>query len=173
MLCTLCTYKGSSLNLELMLSGNYDVIVIIFLFICVYMYVCMYFVSDRVVMDLGCLILNVYMYICAYVCRCLKGRWFFSSVNDYVYVSMCLCHCLTGLLGIILVEEWLLMQENGMKRFLAMRNQVAEYPWQIYEVNIMWIWFSVYACIALMFMLRKSKVGGYIREVKVAWSATC
>ena len=74
MLCTLCTYKGSSLNLELMLSGNYDVIVIIFLFICVYMYVCMYFVSDRVVMDLGCLILNVYMYICAYVCRCLKGR---------------------------------------------------------------------------------------------------
>ena len=36
-----------------------------------------------------------------------------------MYVSMYLCHYLIGSSRIILVEERLLMQVNGMKRFLV------------------------------------------------------
>ena len=50
MLCMLCMNKGSSLNLDLMLSSNYFMIMIMLMFIYVYMYVCMSF-SDRVVRD--------------------------------------------------------------------------------------------------------------------------
>jgi len=40
MLCMLCMDKGSSLNLDLMLSSNYVVIMIILMSIYAYMYVC-------------------------------------------------------------------------------------------------------------------------------------
>lgn len=40
MLHMCCTHKGSSLNLNLMLSSNYVLIMIMMMFICVYMYVC-------------------------------------------------------------------------------------------------------------------------------------
>ncbi len=42
---------------------------------------------------------------------------------------MYLCHCLIRLSGINFMEEWLLMQANDMKRFLAlMRNHVGFNP---------------------------------------------
>jgi len=41
MLCMCCTHKGSSLNLDLTVSSDY-VVIMIMLSICVYMYVCMY-----------------------------------------------------------------------------------------------------------------------------------
>ena len=50
MLYMMCTDKGSSLNLDLMISGNYVVIMIMLMSIYVYMYVCMSF-SDRDVRD--------------------------------------------------------------------------------------------------------------------------
>jgi len=37
-----CTDKGSSLNLDLMISRNYVVIMIVSMYIYVYMYVCKY-----------------------------------------------------------------------------------------------------------------------------------
>lgn len=40
MLCLLCMNKGSSLNIGLMLYGNYAIIMITLIFIYVYMYVC-------------------------------------------------------------------------------------------------------------------------------------
>lgn len=53
-------HKGSSLNVDLMLSGNYVMTVIMLMFIYVYMYVCMY------------------------VCMlCLTGSWLFYA-NVYV-----------------------------------------------------------------------------------------
>ena len=68
MLCMLCTDKGSSLNIELMIYGNYVVIMIILTSIYVYMYVCMP-LSDRVVKDHDCLMLMfVCIYVCMYVC---------------------------------------------------------------------------------------------------------
>jgi len=45
--CMMCTNKVSSLNLELMISGNYVVIMIMLMYI--------------------------YLYTCMYVCRCLIG----------------------------------------------------------------------------------------------------
>ena len=55
--------KGSSLNLGLMISGNYVVIMILFMSIYVYMYVHM-LLSNRVVIDHDCFILK---FICIYV----------------------------------------------------------------------------------------------------------
>ena len=71
------------------------------------------------------------MYTCMYVfISFLTGSsWImivFMLMFIYMYVSMYLCNCMTGLFGIILVEELLLMQVNGMKRFLTMRSQVAK-----------------------------------------------
>ena len=42
MLCMVRTDKGSSLNLDLMLSGNYVMIMTMLMFLYVHMYVCMY-----------------------------------------------------------------------------------------------------------------------------------
>ena len=47
----LCMDKGSSLNLDLMISSNYVVIVIMMTSICIHMYACMYVIPDRVIMD--------------------------------------------------------------------------------------------------------------------------
>ena len=79
MLCMVRTDKGSSINLDLMLYGNYVMIMTMLKFLYVCMYVCMYVV---VCQDDDCFILNV-----------------------YVYVSMYICHCLIGSSGIILVKE--------------------------------------------------------------------
>lgn len=51
MLCMLCMNKGSSLNLDLMLLGNYFMIMILLMFKYVYMYVCMS-LSDRMMIVL-------------------------------------------------------------------------------------------------------------------------
>ena len=51
MLCMVCTDKGISLNLDLMVSGTYVLTMIMLTSIYVYMYVCMYVMSDRVIMD--------------------------------------------------------------------------------------------------------------------------
>ena len=64
--CACCEQiKGSSLNLDLMVSGNYVMIMIMLMFIDVCKYICMYVMYDRVVMDHGCLML---MFICIYMC---------------------------------------------------------------------------------------------------------
>ena len=47
----LCMNKGSSLNLDLMLSGNYVMTLIMLMFIYVYMYVCVS-LSDRMMIVL-------------------------------------------------------------------------------------------------------------------------
>lgn len=60
----LCIDKGSFLNLDLMIYGNYVVIMIMLMPIYVYMYICMP-LFDRVVMDHDCLML---MFICICVC---------------------------------------------------------------------------------------------------------
>jgi len=51
MLCMVCTDKGSSLNLELMLSNNYVMIMTMMVFIYACMYVCMS-LSDRIMIFL-------------------------------------------------------------------------------------------------------------------------
>ena len=65
MLHMCCTHKGRSLNLDLMISSKYVVIMIMLMSICVCMYVCMYVMSDRVIMDHDNFML---MFICPYVC---------------------------------------------------------------------------------------------------------
>jgi len=67
MLCMLCTNKGSSLNLDLINNGNYVVIMIMLMSICVYMYVCM-LLYDMFIRDHGYFML---MFICIYVCMCV------------------------------------------------------------------------------------------------------
>ena len=58
--------KGISLKINLMISGNYVVIMIVMMSIYVYMYVCMSFHQGL------CLFYaNMYIYICMYVCCCL------------------------------------------------------------------------------------------------------
>jgi len=55
---------------------------------------------------------------------------------------MYVCCCLTGLLGIILVEEWLLTQMNDMKRFLVYEESsgrvVMKNIWGQYHVAMSW-----------------------------------
>ena len=63
--CKLCIDKGVSLNLDLMVHGNYVVFMIMLMSIYVYMYACMYVISDRVIIDHDCFML---MFICLYVC---------------------------------------------------------------------------------------------------------
>ena len=60
----LCMDKGSSLNIDLMISGNYSVIMTLAMSIYVYMYVSM-LLSDRVIMDYDFFML---MFICMYAC---------------------------------------------------------------------------------------------------------
>ena len=80
MLCILCTYKRSYLDLDLMIYGNYVLIIIMLMSIHAYMYVFMP-LFDRLVID----------------------------HDDFMLVFTCICmylrHCLTGLPGIKLVEE--------------------------------------------------------------------
>ena len=73
MLHMCCAHKGSSLKLNLMISSNYVVSMIMLVSIYVSMYVCKCVMSERVFMDNGCLMINVYMYICVCVCCCLIG----------------------------------------------------------------------------------------------------
>lgn len=67
-----CTNKGSSLNLDLMLFGNFVVTMITLMFIYVYMYVCMS-LSDRVVRNHDCLML-MFIYSCTYVSMSLSNN---------------------------------------------------------------------------------------------------
>ena len=60
-----CTHKGDSLNLDLMISNNYVVNMIMLMSICIYMYVCLYIISDKVIMDHD---YSMLMFICTYVC---------------------------------------------------------------------------------------------------------
>ena len=60
MVCMLCIDKGNSLNLDLMVSSNYVVIMIMLMSIYVCMYVCRSF-SDRDIKDHDCFML---MFIC-------------------------------------------------------------------------------------------------------------
>ena len=67
MLCMLCTDKGSTLNLDLMIFGNYVVIMITLMSIYVYLYVCIS-LSDRVIRDHDCFMLMfISIYVCMYV----------------------------------------------------------------------------------------------------------
>jgi len=66
----LCMDKGSSLNIDLMISGNYSVIMTLAMSIYVYMYVSM-LLSDRVIMDYDFFML---MYVCMHVCMSLSDR---------------------------------------------------------------------------------------------------
>ena len=61
MLCMLCTNNGSSLNLDLMISGNYVVIMSVSIYIYVYMYVCRYVIFSR---HHDCFVIMLYMYLC-------------------------------------------------------------------------------------------------------------
>jgi len=75
MLCMLCMDKGCSLNLDLMLSSNYVVIMTMLMFIYVYMHVCMYVVSDRVVINHDFfMLIFMYMYLSNYVSMPLSNR---------------------------------------------------------------------------------------------------
>ena len=62
---TCCMNKGSTLNLDLIISGNFVVIMIMLRIIYVYMWVCMYVMSDRVITNHDYFML---MFICTYVC---------------------------------------------------------------------------------------------------------
>ena len=62
----------------------------------------------------------LYVYTCMHVCiSCLTRSWWIMFINSNIYMHVYVCCCLIGLLGIILVEEWLLTQTNDMKRFLV------------------------------------------------------
>jgi len=99
----LCTNKGSSFNLDLMISGNYVMIMVMLMIACIYMYafccltgssgIMIVFANVYIYMLLSDMVINDHdcfmrLFICIYVC---------------MYVSF-----LTRLLGIILVEECLL-----------------------------------------------------------------
>jgi len=64
MLHMCCMRKGSSLNLDIMIFGNYVVIMIMLMSICVYMCVCMYVIYDTVIMDHDYFMLM--FYVCMY-----------------------------------------------------------------------------------------------------------
>lgn len=107
MLCMHCMNKGSSLNLDLMISSNYIVIMITLMSICVYQ--CMYVMSNKVIMDHDYFMLMFYacmyivdrldhyyfmlMFICmyVYVCISLSDRVMIIYANVYVYVCMYPC----------------------------------------------------------------------------------
>lgn len=67
MLCVVCTKKWSSLNCDLIISGNYVVITIILMFIYVYMYVCMYVVVWQYHDCLMLIFICIYVYVCMLV----------------------------------------------------------------------------------------------------------
>jgi len=93
MLCMCCTHKGSSLNLDLMISGNYIMIMIMLMFIYACMYVCMYVVFDRANMDNDFFYANGYMRICICVCCYLTGSSGIMNVLCwclYVYMYVCM-----------------------------------------------------------------------------------
>ena len=110
------TQKGSSLNLDLVLSCNYVMIMIMLMFIYIWMYVCMscltgsswimiifmpmficinvfmYFMSDRVIMDHDYFHANVYMHTCMYVCiLCLTGSSWIMIINANIYMYIFVC----------------------------------------------------------------------------------
>lgn len=72
MLCMLCMDNKCYLNLDLMLFGNYVVIMIMPMYIYLYMYVCMS-LSDRVVRNHACFML-MFIYVCMYVSVSLSDR---------------------------------------------------------------------------------------------------
>lgn len=89
MLCICFTHIGSSLNLEFMISSRYVVIMIMLMSICVYMYVCMYVMSDRVIMDHDYfMLIFICTYVCMYVC-CWLTRSLLFYVDVYIYVCVC------------------------------------------------------------------------------------
>lgn len=67
----MCIYKGSSLNFDLMMSGNYVVIMIMLMSIYIYVYVCIS-LSHRVIRDHDYFMLMI-LYVYMYVCCCLIG----------------------------------------------------------------------------------------------------
>jgi len=63
--CMLCKDKGSSLNLDFMVFGNFVVIMIMLMSIYVYMYVCMYVCCFLTVsLEIMIVYANAYMYVC-------------------------------------------------------------------------------------------------------------
>lgn len=91
MVWMLCIDKGSSLNLDLMISHKCAVITIMLMSIYVYMYVCMSF-SDKIVRghDLFMLMficIHVSMYVILWECRqrsCLWRKYFFCRWMEWI-----------------------------------------------------------------------------------------
>ena len=139
-MCMLWTDKAwSSLNLDLMLFGNYVVIVIMLKSIYVYIYACMS-LSDRVVKNHDCLMLmficiNIYMYVISW-----PDHNCFMLMFIYMYVSMSLFdrvfrdHSCGGMIAY--TSKW---HEEVIG---LMRNQVGRVAstnlWGQYHVDMNW-----------------------------------
>ena len=146
------------------------------MYICVYMYACMYVMSDRVIMDHDYFMLMfICTYVCLYVChwltrsllfyvdvcmgiyayRCLTRSWLFIIMLMYMYVCIHVSMSLSDRsLGTILMEEWLLMQENGMTRFLVLWESSGKSSHDKYKRSISRRYeLILYDCIMPMFML--------------------
>lgn len=149
------------------------------LYVDVCMYVCMYVcisLSDKVAMDRDCLMLIlICIYVCVYVCISLPDMIMIVLCWClFVYICMYAYHCLIGSSRIILVEEWLLMQVNGMKRFLVHEESSGKssltYLWGQYHVDMNW-YYVITLCICLCFGQANAK--RYISRMKTKWSVTC
>ena len=141
MLCMMWKDKGSSLNLDLMISSTYIMIIIMMIFIYVHMYVCFAWQSRHVSWLFNA---NVYMHICVYVCRCLIGSWFFY---DNVYVYVCIYPCIyvsvqQGCQGSFLWRNDRLCKWMAWIGSWFMKNQVGrvvmEIIWGQYHVVMSW-----------------------------------
>lgn len=106
MLCMLCTDKGSSFNLNPMISINYVVIMIMMMSIYVYMYVHM-LLSNKVIRDhYFFMLMTIYVYVCMLLSdRVVRDHDCFMLILIFIYVCIDGCQFLIGSSRIILVEE--------------------------------------------------------------------
>lgn len=99
MLCMLCMDKGSSLNVDLMISGNYVVITIMLMSIYVYICACKS-LTDRDISDHDCFMnkcLYVYMYVCMLLYeRVVRDHDCFRMMFICLYVYMYVCMSLSN-----------------------------------------------------------------------------
>lgn len=158
MLCMMCTDKGSSPNLDIILSCNYVMIMIMLISI----YVCMYVVSHRVIMDHGHLML---MFICIYVCMYFivwQDHDCFMLMFIYIYLSIHVSMSLSKRVVIYHSCGAMIAYVGAWhdEVHCLMRNQVGRLAWKISKVNttsiwidIMWL-YSVYVYVMDRLMLR-------------------
>ena len=145
-----CTHKECSLNLDLMISGNYVVNMIMLMSIYVYMYVCMSCMTG--LSWIMIVYANVYIYIYVYVSMSLSD----SVTRDHSCREMISC-----------VGEWheevLGYEESSGKSSHDKYMRLVSCGYEL----------ILYSFIMLMFMLCTCYTEGCISEMKEVWYVAC